>query len=130
MGTASPCSMVWNRIHVSHEGYLTLCCGDYENVLTYADLKETNLKDAWRNEVATDMRRRHQKQDLESTLCKNCLYGTKDPVLPLTDIGHSRTDQPVSSDKESGIRSIAERISHLAALKKQTKTRPGLHVIK
>ena len=30
-----PCEMLWNRLHLTADGYLTACCVDYENDLVY-----------------------------------------------------------------------------------------------
>ena len=117
IGEADPCSMVWNRVHVTREGYLTLCCAYYENALTYADLKETSVKQAWHNKVITNMRKKHQTQCLDKTLCKNCLYGTEDPHYPISDVAHKDITKPLTSAKKRGVESVAKRISELAALK-------------
>jgi molybdenum cofactor biosynthesis enzyme MoaA len=114
VGHASPCAMLWNRVHLTWEGYLTLCCVDYENALTYADLKQAGtLQEAWHNATIVRMRQRHKSQELQGTLCQNCLYGTKDPIHPLTDIGHPDVDVPVASLKREGIDSVSARISRL-----------------
>ena len=84
-GQASPCSMLWNRLHLTQEGYLTLCCVDYENDLTYADLSKTTLEEAWNNSVIGKMRKRHVEQKLQGTLCYNCLYGKEEKFEPLLD---------------------------------------------
>ena len=42
------CPLPFNRLHVSCEGYLTLCCVDYQNYLAVADLNEMTLGEAWR----------------------------------------------------------------------------------
>jgi len=116
-GKAKPCSMVWNRVHLTKEGYLTLCCADYENALTYADLNHTSLKDAWHNQVITEMRKKHQSQCLEGTLCDNCLYGVEDPHYPLTNIGHDDITIPLTSAKKRGTESVNKRISELSLFK-------------
>jgi molybdenum cofactor biosynthesis enzyme MoaA len=121
IGTADPCSMIWNRVHVTREGYLTLCCADYENALTYADLNSTTLKEAWHNSTITNMRKRHKTQCLDGTLCKNCLYGTEEAHYPLSDIGHKEVSKPLKSEKKRGIISVAKRIKELANLKKEKK---------
>ena len=68
LGEAKPCSMLWNRVHLTQEGYLTLCCVDYENDLVYADLNKVSLKHAWNNGIISEMRKRHVEQKLEGTL--------------------------------------------------------------
>jgi pyruvate-formate lyase-activating enzyme len=79
------CPMPFNRLHVTYEGYLTLCCVDFQNYLAVADLNEMSLKDAWYAPHFVEMRRRHLAQNLAGTLCGRCWHGdsTKvEPVIP------------------------------------------------
>ena len=32
-----PCEMLWNKLHLTKEGFLTACCVDYENDLLQMD---------------------------------------------------------------------------------------------
>jgi molybdenum cofactor biosynthesis enzyme MoaA len=114
-GKAAPCAMLWNRVHVTCEGYLTLCCVDYENMLTYADLNTSvTLEDAWNNAVIVSMRQRHRSQALNGTLCQNCLYGTREPVVPLTMIGHASASVSEGAMSSRGGESVMIRIAKLA----------------
>ena len=115
-GRGKPCAMLWNRIHVTCEGYLDLCCNDYENVLTYSDLKHSSLKDSWTNSVIQEMRKMHLEQKLENTLCQNCIYNTSVDVVPISKLGYHEGKQ-VYSDKKSGIDFINARIEKLEELK-------------
>jgi molybdenum cofactor biosynthesis enzyme MoaA len=113
-GKAQPCAMLWNRVHVTCEGYLTLCCVDYENALTYADLNAPGtLQEAWNDATIVKMRERHKSQDLQGTLCRNCLYGSKDTVNPLTTIGHENLNAMITSLNEKGVESVTARIVKL-----------------
>lgn len=113
-GNALPCAMLWNRVHVTCEGYLTLCCVDYENALTYADLNGPGtLQEAWNNTTIVTMRRRHKSQDLEGTLCQNCLYGTTKVVNPLTTIGHEDMNAVITLENTKGVESVTVRIAKL-----------------
>lgn len=75
-----PCSMVFNRIHVTAEGLLTACCADFENNLVYADLNEQDLVTAWNNEIITYLRNMHLCGDVYGTLCYNCVNDEKNHV--------------------------------------------------
>lgn len=81
--TDNICMMPFNRLHVTCEGFLTLCCVDYQNYLTVADLKEVSLADAWRSTVFQEMRIRHLDGNLKGTLCGNCWHGYRGEVEPL-----------------------------------------------
>ena len=77
------CKLPFNRLHITREGYLTLCCVDYQNYLAIADLNNTPLMDAWHSEAFAEQRRRHLDGRLEGTLCGNCWLGRHDPIEPL-----------------------------------------------
>jgi MoaA/NifB/PqqE/SkfB family radical SAM enzyme len=79
-----PCEMLWNRYHLTCEGYLTCCCVDYEHDLVYGDLASDTLKDAWNNDLMREMRRRHLARDLGGTICFNCLTGQNQVYGPIS----------------------------------------------
>lgn len=77
-----PCPMLFNRIHITHEGYLNACCVDYQNYLVVADLNVLSLGEAWHSESFVELRRRHLEGALEGSLCYNCLFNANTPVEP------------------------------------------------
>jgi pyruvate-formate lyase-activating enzyme len=78
-----PCWMLFGRAHVTCEGYLTLCCVDYQNYLAVANLNTVTLAEAWDNGAFVEMRRRHLEGRLEGTLCYNCMHDRFTPIEPL-----------------------------------------------
>jgi hypothetical protein len=78
-----PCSLLFNRFHVSYEGYFSLCCVDYQNYLAVADLKKMSLNEAWSSPLAVKMRKRHLASNVKGTLCHNCVECKSDPIEPL-----------------------------------------------
>lgn len=80
-----PCSQLFNNVYVTSEGYMIICCQDFENLTVVADLREESISEAWNNEKFTDFRRRYLEHDLEGTLCQNCIYNTTEKVVPLTE---------------------------------------------
>ena len=79
-----PCSMIFNRVHISSEGYLTACCEDYQNYLASYDLKKLNLSKAWNGKIMNNLRKKHLNKDLKNLICESCIFGTKtDDVQPL-----------------------------------------------
>lgn len=79
-----PCEMIFNRFHVTYEGYLCACCVDMENMLAYADLSKTLLKDAWYNETITKLRKEHLSGSVGNNRCYNCVnVERKETVEPL-----------------------------------------------
>ncbi|MBU1637371.1 radical SAM protein [bacterium] len=103
MNTPLPCSMLFNRAHVTWEGYLTTCCVDYENNLTVADLNQVSLKDGWESTVYQEFRKRHMQKDVKGTLCEVCITRKLKSYLPLTTIGHAEDSEvvyPAASEAE------------------------------
>ena len=77
------CPMVFNKLHITYEGYLTMCCDDLQNYLAVADLNEENLETAWNNQYACDLRKRHLEHNLKGTRCFNCIYHCTEPIEPI-----------------------------------------------
>ena len=81
--TTKACAMIFNRFHVTPEGFLTACCVDFDNDLVVADLRTMSLKDAWNCEAFVALRRQHLRRDLGShTMCYNCIHNADHHVLP------------------------------------------------
>ena len=78
-----PCSQLFNNAYVTAEGYMIICCQDFENLTVVADLHRENIVDAWNNKIFTDFRRKYLSHDLTGTLCQNCIYNTSEEVVPL-----------------------------------------------
>ena len=84
-GNPGLCHMPFNRLHVTYEGYLTLCCVDFQNYLAVADLNELPLMEAWHAPAFVDIRRRHIEDRLTGTLCGRCWRGDPAPIEPLNE---------------------------------------------
>jgi len=78
------CSLPFNRLHVTSEGFLSFCCADFNNDLTYADAASCSLLEAWNNETAKLFRNRFLSGDISNTLCESCLFGCNHSVLPIS----------------------------------------------
>ncbi len=78
-----PCDMIFNRLHITVEGYLCACCADCEGMLNAVDLHIKSLKEAWNDDVLMALRRRHLKNDLNGLICYNCANNTAEQVYPL-----------------------------------------------
>ena len=118
-GQAEPCHMLWDRVHLTQEGLLTLCCVDYENNLVYADLNKTSLKDAWNNSLMKEMRRRHIDRNLKGALCHNCVYGKSEKFKPISNIWKPGEKNQKNSAK--GEKSVIDRINELIDQKRKKK---------
>jgi sulfatase maturation enzyme AslB (radical SAM superfamily) len=90
------CHLPFGKAHISREGYLKVCCNDYDNILAVEDLNQMSLADAWHSPRMQALRRRHLNDDLEGTLCANCIRGSTACAAPLNPslVGDS-TSPPV-----------------------------------
>lgn len=113
-----PCPMLFNRAHVTHEGYLDACCVDYQNYLVVADLNTSSLRDAWHSESFVELRRKHLAGAVERTLCHNCLFNTDMPVEPWMP-RYAAAYQP---DKARIAAEMHDRLRGLPADEEQKKT--------
>lgn len=77
------CPMIFKNLYITYEGYLTMCCVDFQNYLVVADLNKESLKDAWNNQYAQELRRRHLNHNLDGTLCFNCINDCIESIKPL-----------------------------------------------
>ncbi len=77
------CPIIFKNLYITYEGYLTMCCADFQNYLVVADLNKESLKDAWNNQYAQELRRRHLNHNLDGTLCFNCINDCIESIKPL-----------------------------------------------
>jgi len=85
--TIKPCAMLWNTLHLTAEGYLTACCVDYENDLTYKKFDEKeSILDQFNHENMRKLRRMHLTNNLDGTICKGCLYNTNESYTGISNL--------------------------------------------
>ena len=77
------CPMPFKNLYVSVEGYLTMCCTDFQNYLVAADLNKEPLREAWTNKYAQKLRQAYIDGKLDGTLCFNCIYNVRQKIEPL-----------------------------------------------
>ncbi|UCC94918.1 MAG: radical SAM protein [Candidatus Omnitrophota bacterium] len=72
-----PCGLLWNGMHVDYEGNLTLCCVDFDGVMTVGNILKQGLMECWNGPLMQEQRRLHLTRALEpQSLCYRCLTGT------------------------------------------------------
>lgn len=82
-----PCNLLWNRFIVTYEGYLTICCIDFENKLIYGDLNKESLKTCWNNAKMKQYREIHKLKQFEKLpLCFNCDAIKRNPDININEI--------------------------------------------
>lgn len=97
----APCHMLFNRINITYEGYLNICCVDFQNYLAIEDLNTTSLKNAWHGDKFVKMRRRHLDNKLKGTCCYNCINNCNEKVVPLVEKLATQYERGYSKDLEN-----------------------------
>jgi len=70
-----PCKNIFEyRIIITHDGYLTACCIDFDRELLIADLKKCSLKEAWVSERAIEIKEKHLEKNVKGLVCDNCFH--------------------------------------------------------
>lgn len=95
------CGNPFTTINITHEGYLTICCADFENNLVVADLNKMTLTEAWNCDEFINIRKKFLENKLENTMCYNCLNNKTDEFTPLIKkFGTAINFQDYYMDKE------------------------------
>lgn len=113
LASLRPCEMLWNRIHMTWEGFLSACCVDYEHDLVFADYRSGEpLAELWNNELMQSLRRKHLTKRLDGLICKSCMLGEIAPYEPISDIqGSFSARSKAESDTTSRIRIALREIN-------------------
>jgi organic radical activating enzyme len=114
LSEVKPCDMLWNRLHLTCEGFLTACCVDYEHDLTYADYRSgMPLDELWNGEAMQALRNRHLERRLDGLICKNCLAGGREPYNPISGLrGQFRKKGAFEDETSKRIREVERRLGH------------------
>lgn len=73
----TPCFAPLIDVRVTTKGRVGLCCVDYENRHTFADLAETGFLDVMRSGILQDVFARLRKGDRYLDLCQRCVVARK-----------------------------------------------------
>ncbi len=85
-----PCLMVFNRYHLTAEGYLSACCIDYNLNLVFSDINKENLIESWHNNVIKKLREKHINRKLDNTICHSCLTNSKKPYKAIKKVSSNK----------------------------------------
>ena len=103
-GDVRPCQMLWNRYHLTAEGYLTGCCIDYELDLAFADINSFSLKESWNNELARKLRSAHINKDLSGLVCDQCMHNEARPYKPISDVNKKKKSDKIIQFQAEGLK--------------------------
>ncbi len=104
-----PCGQLFKTAVTTAEGYLLVCCQDFDKMTVIADLNQISIANAWNSESFVHFRQRHINRDFCGTICANCLTGSTDVVIPLNGAvaGYPRLNKK-TADVQARIQSLIE----------------------
>ena len=79
-----PCKQLFDRVHVTAEGYLDACCFDFDSLTAIEDLHNMTLLEAWYGKRMRELRRQHLNGNLGPNRCRCCVYG--EPISKIKPI--------------------------------------------
>ncbi len=103
-----PCSQLFHNVYVSAEGYVNICCQDFENLAVVADLNVMDIESAWNSNEFVAFRKKYLAKDLAGTLCRNCLFGGNEHVIPLNE------NKAYFQEDQYKIKNLRKRVMELA----------------
>ena len=75
------CPYIFNSLCVTWNGYMVLCCADFQYYLAVANLKKESIGEAWNNAYAKKLRQQHLNGDIDDLICYQCINGKKSPRI-------------------------------------------------
>lgn len=76
------CNYPFYRSHITVEGYVKMCCADFQNFLIMGDLNKNSFMEIWNGPVYTMVRKKFLKNDYSGLLCAGCMSGKYTPAEP------------------------------------------------
>jgi len=75
-----PCSQLWQRLVVTFDGQILMCCGDHNALNPLGNINEISLKEIWHSDLLGEYRRLHLKnRSNEIAACSICEINSADP---------------------------------------------------
>jgi len=68
-----PCWSAFTEGHVRHDGVVSLCCFDADGRFQVGNLHNESWMHIWHNEAFTTIRKAHLAENLEGTVCAECV---------------------------------------------------------
>ena len=68
-----PCTMLFNSINVTWEGYLTLCCSEALNMLVVDDINNKTIRQVWYSDKMKQLREENIEGVVSMEQCRKCM---------------------------------------------------------
>jgi len=102
-----PCGQPFKTAVTTAEGYLLVCCQDFDKMTVISDLNKDNIVDAWNSENFTAFRQKHINKQFNKTICNNCLFGHSDEVIPLNaECAHYKKSEEKRADVHARVEQL------------------------
>jgi radical SAM protein with 4Fe4S-binding SPASM domain len=75
-----PCAQLWQRLLITFDGTVVMCCGDQKVQMPVGDVTKTSLKEIWRSPALMKYRAWHMEDNSRKmTICPPCEMNKTDP---------------------------------------------------
>ena len=75
-----PCAQIWQRLLITYDGTIVMCCGDQKAEMPLGNVSEISLKDAWHSPELGRYRKLHlADRSNEMMICRSCEMNKTDP---------------------------------------------------
>ena len=75
-----PCSQLWQRLAITFDGRILMCCGDHTALNPLGNISEVTLKEIWQSNLLNEYRYLHMKnRSNEIAACSICEINRTDP---------------------------------------------------
>lgn len=81
--TKKICDYPFTRSHITAEGFVNVCCIDFQNFLAVGDLNKESFLSIWNSELYDQIREKFKKNDYHGLLCNGCINSKYIEAAPL-----------------------------------------------
>lgn len=75
-----PCQQLWQRLLVTYDGKILMCCGDHKALNPLGDIRKNSLKEIWHSDLLSKYRKLHlENRSGEMAACSICEINRTDP---------------------------------------------------
>ena len=74
------CGQLWKSLTVQSNGEIVACCYDVNGTMSYGNVNDISLREAWRGAAIRDLRKQHLDRDFSRLpLCDGCIKTFQKP---------------------------------------------------
>ena len=76
-----PCNQLWQRLVITYDGQVLMCCGDHNALNPLGNINEMSVQEIWHSELLNEYRKLHMRnRSSEIAACSICEVNRTDPI--------------------------------------------------